>query len=91
MAWGRSEIAPVPEAAKADKTAKGRNTRLPSTGLKADKTDKTANVSVTYMTDVTVMTPWAVLTSAKGGQMRVWPPSRRPRRCLKAAKAANGF
>src|SRR5687768_10311694 len=41
--------------------------------------------------------PGCVVSSQKGrggvegGQVRAWPPSRNPRRCLKAAKMANVF
>jgi hypothetical protein len=41
--------------------------REPSTGLKADKTAKTANAIVTLMMDVTVLTVGAFLVPVLGG------------------------
>ena len=49
-----AKLGKATKVGKAAKTAKGRNARLPSTGLKADKTDKTANGTVTLVTDMTL-------------------------------------
>ena len=59
------------KAAKEGKAAKGRNAHVPSAGLKADKTAKTANGIVTSVTYLTVLTVWQVCAE-RGLHARGW-------------------